>query len=401
MMLNGSAFNRVGLNGSTPVVLIQGSAALVAEGSLSLAGTLNHGARVTIVGDLTALFSADRVIYGSWPISASADSVIAANVNHGARGNWAMASTWQALVIRVIDGKAGFDATSVLEIIPGAVFGSAAWSITGTFAPVGTLSGALSGSWLNASDFTSDALATRMMAGNWAGSLEFWPEPTLASGGTVYHEGYTFWDGGMDWENIPYLTATFINGAFQSAGADWVGNAHGIYAGRGQWTLGSTWSVQPRLVSFTTVTMTGSSSLSIAGVYVGKPRINLVVDTAFSGKGNVKHAVRSAWTAGVDLAGTPSLKGAMRAGLSIVGTLTSAGVRNVKPEASLNVVVTLVGDGLVTQPATGTWVATGSTLLAGAIRVGSPAPVERRFTVPATPRRFAVSPVSRSFKVAA
>lgn len=400
-MLNGSALNRAGLNGPASVPLIQGTGTWTASGVLDASAYQIHGAVANIAAGVNVTFTGDKLIPAIWAVSAESDSVMDANMLHGANGSWNGTVDWQAYIIRVIEGEAGFDVSSVFEVVPGAVFSNLDWAGGADAAFEAALSGALTGQWVVAAELAGDSLISRGVSSDWQGDAVLWSEPTITSGGVVYHEGYLFLEGGAVWENIPYLTATFTTGAFQSGGADWVGNAHAIYAGRGQWVGNLSWTIPATLISRGAAAFSMSSAFSVVATYSGRAQITWTGSSSLISRARMNHAGKVPLVGSEVFTAIPSLNGGLRGSFVIQSSVSFTGVRGLLPVADISGNAALSAIGLVTQSGEANWSGLGSTLIAGATKTASLAPPERRLKIPAMQRRFFINPETRKFKVAA
>lgn len=401
-MLNGSALNQAALNGAALVYVPQASGALTASAGFAAEPSLQHEGAATINCGMSVIFGGDKIVFASWPVSAGATAILPSLVRHAGVGAWVPTSTWQAYIIRVLEADAGFDASATLSAIPNAIFGEGAWECEGGAAFEPTLNGAMQGTWASTSaTFESDGLVTRMVVGDWVGTAQLWSETTLESGGDVFHEGYTFWEGLLEWENILYLTATFINGSFQQANGNWNAVAKGIYAGRGVWSGSGVLNAPATLISHTSVSMSAGSAFTVTATYSGKPATALTAGGVLIAPTIIKHAARMALVAGSEIVGAPKRNGAMNLTVAPTTTLSVIGVRQVLPEFPVEVSAGFSITGKILKPASAAWSGLGSALLAGATRAASPAPAERRFVIPRVSRTFKVPVSRRTFKVAA
>lgn len=225
-MLNGASLNRIAFNAAAGTALVFAAASFTAEATVTQTAIHNQALAADINANVFVSFTETHEKAAFMAMSAQGFASFPANVIWGGEADWETYSFFQPLNTRVVFAEAGFDAVAGWEAIANAVFINGDWAAFAAITIEPTLDQALKSDLLHTATFdiaggATDVVVSRGAWGDWTADADLRSEWTFLSGGVTYHEGYTFFDGTATLDNAAEFTATFTNGGFIAAGAQW------------------------------------------------------------------------------------------------------------------------------------------------------------------------------------
>ena len=393
-MLNGRALNRSALNATAAAVALLAAASFTASATVTASGTHQQAASANINCSVQAIFGGERERFAFWSGSASATPTFIAGKILGASGFWTAESSFTGFIEYQVWAEAGFDVSSSLELLADVTLAEGAWVGGSQTDWAGRKAGSLKGQWEGESTFLAEGSRTRLANAAWTPESALWAEPTVTIGGITYHEGYTFHTGKVTWTNVPYLTATFINGALHQAEATWVGNAHLIGSGRGTWAGSVEFNIPPTKIHPARCDLSHSSTFVADPLYEGGVGASLEGTSQWVIKPRVKHAAKQQLSAGSTFTVQAKKKGRLKATFSHTAILTMAGLRMAGTTVPLTSTAAISINSQRVRLATATWDGMGSILGGGAVLTTAPATQQRTFVIPYEKRVFVLSGAS-------
>ena len=395
-MLNRSALNRSAFNATVTTVALLASASFSANATVTAESTRIRAANSNLVTTAQLEFEQTGQRYAFWSGNASAVSSFEAARKLGATSSWSAGASFNGFVERQVWSSVGFDVLTTLELLAGVTLADGAWVADAQTELSGVKIGKLSGQWTASGTFLAEGTRTRLSDAAWAPETALWVEPTVTIGGISYHDGFTFHKGTAVWDNVPYLTATFINGMFYQSGAVCVGNAKLIGCGKGDWSASAVFNVPPTKIHPAKCDFTQGAVLVVDPLYQGEAGAYFESRAQWSIKARVQHSARQQLSAGSSLTAQAVKKGILKAAFTNTSVLTQSGLRMAGTPVPLTCSATLTSNSQRIRLASATWGGMGSVMAAAAVLTTAPAPKQRTYIVTGMNRVF-VLPGTTSF----
>ena len=395
-MLNRSALNRSAFNATVTTVALLASASFSADATVTAESTRYKAATATISCGVQAIFGGEREQFAFWSGSAGVTPVLEAMRNLGASASWNAGASFTGFIERQVWSSVGFDVLSTLELLAGVTLADGAWVADAQTELSGVKIGKLSGQWTASGTFLAEGTRTRLSNAVWTQETASWVEPTVTIGGISYHDGFTFHKGTAVWDNVPYLTATFINGMFYQSVAVCVGNAKLIGCGKGDWSASVVFNIPPTKIHPAKCDFTQGAVLVVDPLYQGEAGAYFESGAQWSIKARVQHSARQQLSAGSSLTAQAVKKGILKAAFTNTSVLTQSGLRIAGTPVPLTCSATLTSNSQRIRLASATWEGMGSVMAAAAVLTTAPAPKQRTYIVTGMNRVF-VLPGTTSF----
>ena len=372
------------------------SASFSADATVTAESTRYKAATATISCGVQAIFGGEREQFAFWSGSAGVTPVLEAMRNLGASASWNAGASFTGFIERQVWSSVGFDVLSTLELLAGVTLADGAWVADAQTELSGVKIGKLSGQWTASGTFLAEGTRTRLSNAVWTQETALWVEPTVTIGGISYHDGFTFHKGTAVWDNVPYLTATFINGMFYQSGAVCVGNAKLIGCGKGDWSASVVFNIPPTKIHPAKCDFTQGAVLVVDPLYQGEAGAYFESGAQWSIKARVQHSARQQLSAGSSLTAQAVKKGILKAAFTNTSVLTQSGLRMAGTPVPLTCSATLTSNSQRIRLASATWEGMGSVMAAAAVLTTAPAPKQRTYIVTGMNRVF-VLPGTTSF----
>ena len=402
-MLNGSSLNSATLNGGAGTAIVLASAAFIAGASFTADADHKFAASADLVLSTNSVFAATGTFYARTNWSSTASFNAETQLQRAGSANWSTDLVAAFLPLKVVPAEATWETTAIFTGIANAKLASNDWIVTAALTFEATHIKATEAAWTTTSTWLADdQFVDRGMEAVWSSTAQFFVEPTLTTGGVVYHEGYWLIDQDTSLTIPNNLIATYSDWAFVQAGADWNAPATLIQAAQGAWQYDSTFSaigtkIQPAALD---MAATATANPEATKITFGEAT-GLMATTTWTIDGDALLIGAASFIGTSTFLADNTLIGAMIGGWTYTTEFTGTATRQHMAIGQWAETSAMTITSIVNQAGIANWAAGGDSALAslGVLHL-VPAPIGRQFIVDGSIRIFTVPSRVATFKVA-